>query len=327
MDTQNTLKKINEEIGQKLFEYLNTPETKEFLEKMKASGEDSGRFEVIISTADQDRQGEIVSQEGWDLAHYKNNPIVLWGHNYTGLPIGVTDSIELKDGKLVAKGRFAPEDANPFAQQVRRLYDAKILRSTSVGFIAKEMEGNTITKAELLEFSFVPVPANPMALSLMKTASFDSVELIQKGLVLEEKTEKADEQAGDVCSLEDGTDGVLEDDGEGNLVCVAKAKESDEEKGMKSGRAISAKSRGHIEKAVEGIKGALVALEELLKSVDLGGEENGDTPAEGGAEERSNPEPEVKKDFKEWNQERQVLRMINNITSDALRKYNEKHPS
>jgi HK97 family phage prohead protease len=253
MDTQNTLNRINAEISEKLLSYLNTPETKEFLEKMKAAEEDSGRFEVIISTADQDRQGEIVNQAGWDLAHYKNNPVVLWGHNYTGLPIGVTDSIEIKDGKLVASGRFAPESANPFAQQVRRLYDAKILRSTSVGFIAKEMEGNTITKAELLEFSFVPVPANPMALSLMKTASLDSAEMIQKGLLVEEK--KADQQAGDVCSLEDGTDGVLEDDGEGNLVCVAKAKETDEEKGMKSGRTISAKSRGYIENAIVGIKG------------------------------------------------------------------------
>ncbi len=325
MDTQNTLNRINAKISEKLLSYLNTPETKEFLEKMKAAEEDSGRFEVIISTADQDRQGEIVNQAGWDLAHYKNNPVVLWGHNYTGLPIGVTDSIEIKDGKLVASGRFAPESANPFAQQVRRLYDAKILRSTSVGFIAKEMEGNTITKAELLEFSFVPVPANPMALSLMKTASLDSAEMIQKGLLVEEK--KADQQAGDVCSLDDGTDGVLEDDGEGNLVCVAKAKEADEEKGMKSGRTISAKSRGYIENAITGIKGSLVALEELLKTVDLGGEENTGDPEEGDATQRSSSEDEAKKGFKNWSHEREFLRVINNVTSDSLRKFNEKNNS
>ena len=324
MDTQNTFNKISTEISEKLFSYLETPETKEFLEKMKAADEDSGRFEVVISTADQDRQGEIVDQKGWDLGHYKNNPVVLWGHNYTGLPIGVTDSIELTDGKLVAKGRFAPESANPFAQQVRRLYDAKILRTTSVGFIAKEMEGNTITKAELLEFSFVPVPANPMALSLMKTASFDSAALIQKGLVVEEKIEKAEQQAGDVCSLDDGTDGVLEEDGNGNLVCVAKSIESDEEKSMKDGRILSAKSRGHIETAILGIKGSLVALEELLKAVDLGGEDGTGAPEEGDASQRSNPEDDAKKGFKEWDHERQFLRVINNITSDALRKINEK---
>ncbi len=324
MDTQNTFNKISTEISEKLFSYLETPETKEFLEKMKGADEDSGRFEVVISTADQDRQGEIVDQKGWDLGHYKNNPIVLWGHNYTGLPIGVTDSIELTDGKLIAKGRFAPESANPFAQQVRRLYDAKILRTTSVGFIAKEMEGNTITKAELLEFSFVPVPANPMALSLMKTASFDSAELIQKGLVVEEK---AKEQVGDPCKNDDGKDGVLEDDGNGNLVCMVKpepSEETDEEKSMKDGRILSAKSRGHIETAILGIKGSLVALEELLKAVDLGGEDGTGAPEEGDASQRSNPEDDAKKGFKEWDHERQFLRVINNITSDALRKINEK---
>ena len=321
MDTKNTLNKISTEISEKLFAYLETPETKEFLEKMKSSTEDSGTFEVIISTADKDRQGEIVNQEGWDLSHYKNNPVVLWGHNYTGLPIGVTDSIELKDGKLVAKGRFAPESANPFAQQVRRLYDAKILRTTSVGFIAKEMEGNMITKAELLEFSFVPVPANPMALSLMKTASFDSAELIQKGLIVEEK---AKEQAGDVCQLEDGSEGILEEDDEGNLVCRPKPddtqEEDDEEKGMKDGRVLSAKSKTQIVTAITGIKAALVALEELLKTVDLGGEdENGND-----AEQRSNTSEDARKGFKEWDHERQFLRVINNITSDALRKINER---
>ncbi len=326
MDTKNTYNKISEEISEKLFSYLNTPETKEFIEKMKASDEDSGRFEVIISTADQDRQGEVIDQAGWDLSHYKNNPIVLWGHNYTGLPIGVTDSIDIKDGKLVASGRFAPESANPFAQQVRRLYDAKILRSTSVGFIAREMDGNKITKAELLEFSFVPVPANPMALSLMKEVNLDTADFIQKGLLLEEKTEKGN-QAGDPCTTDDGEDGVYEDQ-DGTLVCKPVAEdEPEEEKGMKSGRVISAKSRGHIETAIVGIKSSLVALEELLKAVDLGGEEETGEPDEGDAAQRSITEIDAHKGFKEWNQERQLLRVINNVTSDALRKFNEKNHS
>jgi hypothetical protein len=217
METLTTYNKISTEISEKLFDYLNTPETKEFIEKMKASEEDSGRFEVVISTADQDRQGEVIDQNGWDLSHYKNNPVVLWGHNYTSLPIGVADSVDVKGGKLVASGRFAPESANPFAQQVRRLYDAKILRTTSVGFMAREMDGNTITKAELLEFSFVPVPANPMALSLMKEISFDSAALIQKGFLFEEKATK--EKPGDPCTTDDGEDGVFEEGEDGVLVC------------------------------------------------------------------------------------------------------------
>ena len=64
---------------------------------------------------------------------------------------------------------FLSADINPFAQQVRKLYEFGIKAgqgvgcTTSVGFIPKEFDENarnTITKAELLEFSFVPVPAN-----------------------------------------------------------------------------------------------------------------------------------------------------------------------
>ena len=332
MNTLNTLTKINEEIAQKLFDQLNSPEAKEFLESMKTTDADSGRFEVTISTADQDRQGEVIDQNGWDLNNYKYNPIVLWGHNYTSLPIGVTDSIGLdQNGNLVAKGRFAPESANPFAQQVRRLYDAKILRTTSVGFMAREMDGNTITKAELLEFSFVPVPANPMALSLMKEVSFDSSALIQKGFLFEEKSKK--EKPGDPCVTDDGDDGIFQENQDGVLVCqVPDGKSGDEpdepdEPGEKSGRVLSTKSRGYVEKAIEGIKASLIALEELLKAVDLGGDDESAEPDEGDAKQRSNSEPAFKKDFKDWDQERKVFRMINNITSEALRKFNEKHHS
>ena len=143
----------------------------------------------------------------------------------------------------------------------------------------------------------------------------------------EEKSEK-ENKPGDPCTTDDGEDGVYETQ-DGQLVCMPVSEDEPEpqENSMKSGRVISAKSRKFIETAIEGIKGSLVALEELLKAVDLGGEDDGTKPDEGGAEQRSNTEPDAKKDFKEWNQERQVLRMINNITSDALRKYNEKHHS
>src|ERR1700710_967950 len=68
-----------------------------------------------------------------------------------------------------AKGVFFPAEINPFAQQVRAVYDFGIKSgypvgcTTSVGFIPKEFDESNqrvITHAELLEFSFVPVPAN-----------------------------------------------------------------------------------------------------------------------------------------------------------------------
>lgn len=180
-----TYKKLTEEIKAALVNAIKSKEVRDLVAKTKEAS-DTGSFQVVISTADQDRQGESVDQAGWDLTHYKKNPVVLWGHDYYSLPIGITESIEVKDNQLVATGRFAPAEANPFAQQVRRLYDLKIVRATSVGFIAKEVDGNKITKAELLEFSFVPVPANPYALSngQAKELGLDLAMIKAKGLEL-----------------------------------------------------------------------------------------------------------------------------------------------
>src|SRR5580704_3662970 len=97
------------------------------IEKLRKAKEENGAFDVIISTEDIDRSGEIVRQNGWEMANYKNNPIVLWGHNYYELPIGVcTETYETEVHGVPAtgaKGVFYPADINPLAQQVRRMYD------------------------------------------------------------------------------------------------------------------------------------------------------------------------------------------------------------
>lgn len=218
-----TLRKLSEEVKAKIAEVMAGADFKALVENTKAAT-DSGSFEVIISTADIDRQGESVSQSGWELDNYLKNPIVLWGHDYYSLPIGICTSINIVNGQLVARGQFAPEEANPFAQQVRRLYDLKIVRATSVGFIAKETDNKTITKAELLEFSFVPVPANPFALSLAKAQEMklDLAMLATKGLKLELKEEEKPKAMGDECEMDDGEMGTMQDDGNGGMACMPK---------------------------------------------------------------------------------------------------------
>ncbi len=367
MKKEATFQKINNEILEKVSLAFTSKEFKDAIEKTKAAT-DSGTFEVIISTADEDRQGEVIDQKGWDFTNYKNNPVVLWGHNYYDLPIGVTDEIFTNDkGQTIAKGRFAPEEANPFAQQVRRLYDAKIVKTTSVGFIAREMEGNVITKAELLEFSFVPVPANPMALSLAKELNLSASELMTKGLFV-----KAEPQEGDPCTTDDGKEGTMLPDGSGALVCTVKeakadaladpeeqadqemiqkvgaelaaiqsetdtsiiahskaiieiitaeedADENEEGKAAKTARVRQLMSRTKIKIAINGMKATIAALEELLEGAE--GKEHLDGDA---LKKRSNAAgSEVIEALKSFNANRQVLRMINNITSEALRKIND----
>jgi len=131
-----------------------------------------GTFEVIASTEGMDRDGEVILVTAWDLKRFNENPVVLFGHDYWSFPIGAVTSIEIVDGKLVAKGVFARTEQGQIARQ---LYDDGILKAVSVGFIVKNREGNKITEAELLELSFVPVPSNADALSLAKMQKLETI--------------------------------------------------------------------------------------------------------------------------------------------------------
>lgn len=182
---KDALKNIGADLAEQIVAKFQAPEVQKLLADTKAASDsESGTFEVVITTENLDRYQEVIKLDGWDLAHYRNNPIVLWGHDHNQ-PIGMATSVDIIDGKMIAKGKFAPTEK---AQEVRRLYDFGIIKATSVGFIEKEREGNLITKAELLEFSFVSVPANPYALSLSMEKGLSVNELVTKGLMFVEKT-------------------------------------------------------------------------------------------------------------------------------------------
>jgi len=218
-------------------------------EKLARAKDQNGTFDVIISTENVDRQGDIVRQNGWDFTNYKKNPIVLWGHDYYKLPIGVCTDWYLTEQNgvpaLGAKGFFYPADINPLAQQVRKMYEFGLKLgvgagcTTSVGFIPRDFDPDNrsiITKAELLEFSFVPVPANQdvgpasgraLTFAEAKEIGLDMEVMRAKGLEFVEKTENEEEaeqkeEAGDDCTMDDGTAGELAAGDDGELVCVPK---------------------------------------------------------------------------------------------------------
>lgn len=151
---------------------------KQFIaDKIKAEGE--GQYSFVISTGSVDRDRDKIATDGWDLANYRKNPTVLWAHDSRGLPIGRAESILSSNGQLKARVKFAPADVYAFADTVRRLVDGGFLNATSVGFIPKETSydeergGFNFLKQELLEFSLVPIPANPEALLDAKRAGVD----------------------------------------------------------------------------------------------------------------------------------------------------------
>jgi exonuclease VII small subunit len=259
------MKKLDEASSKDFASHMAAESTKLFIQKAKASTDDSAVFSTIISSDDEDRQGESVSQEGLDFTNYMKNPVVLWGHDYYSLPIGICLGVEKSGNQTIAKFKFAPAEANPFASQCQKLWEMGIQRAVSIGFIPRSFDdaGNTLT-AEVLEFSLVPIPANPVALNtdMVKQNHLDLAMLVAKGVAFKfettpiidtskpsnQKTMKeriADlvakgAEPGASCSLDDGTPGVLSRDPgnpDGPLICTpvenasAKGKEKPENDG------------------------------------------------------------------------------------------------
>ena len=156
--------------------------------EVKADLERKGeKLVAVASTAVVDRQGEIVSVEGWDLKNFNNNPIMLWAHDHTIPAIGVAKNTRVEGAGGNARLIFEPEfhTITEEARAIKQMFDEKILNSFSVGFRPLDMEGNKYTSQELLEISAVNVPANPEARTLayksLQKAGFE--EEVIKGVV------------------------------------------------------------------------------------------------------------------------------------------------
>ena len=163
MDIKSQIKEYSKELAEKLSKSLVNVKIKEI--------KGNGTFKVIATTSGVDRDGESILVEGWDFQNFMKNPVILFGHNYWDMHciVGAATEVYVEGNSVIVEGVFANTQEG---QYIRQLYDDGILKTVSVGFIPHEKNGNVITKAELLELSFVPVPANPEAISLEKTISF-----------------------------------------------------------------------------------------------------------------------------------------------------------
>jgi HK97 family phage prohead protease len=128
------------------------------------------RITFRASIESEDRAGDVIRAEGWDLENYRQNPVVLWAHRHDLLPIGKSVDIWVENGALYATIEFAQTE---FAQQVQKLFDGGFLRGVSVGFRALKTSarsgatarGTVFERQELLEISAAPVPMHPDALA------------------------------------------------------------------------------------------------------------------------------------------------------------------
>lgn len=141
------------------------------------------RLTFVISTGEVDRQRDTIAPEGWDLKSYKKNPVVLWCHDYMGLPVAKALKTWIEDKKLKSIQEFASPDLYEFGYLVGRMYKEGFLSAQSVGFNPSEWAfvedsdrpwGIDYKAQELLETSAVPVPANPGALIEARSMGLDT---------------------------------------------------------------------------------------------------------------------------------------------------------
>jgi HK97 family phage prohead protease len=162
-------------------------ETK-YLEALLTKAND-GSFIAIASTNMVDRHGEVVDNNGWELKAYKQNPVILWGHDHNEPAIGVSKKTWVEGTGKKAKLMIQPllHDVTEKARAISALVDMGVIKTLSVGFKPLESpDGVTFTKNELLEVSMVNVPANAeariMAYKGLKEAGFENKTIDDLGI-------------------------------------------------------------------------------------------------------------------------------------------------
>lgn len=153
---------------------------KTFAAEVKAEGDEARLIRFRITTDAVDRERDVLSPAGWKLDHYLKNPVVLWAHDYRQPPIARAREIVSTEHGLSSLAEFPPRGVHPFADTIYDLLKGGFLNSASVGFnptkppvYNEERKGYDYAEQELLEFSVVPVPANPEALVEARAAGID----------------------------------------------------------------------------------------------------------------------------------------------------------
>lgn len=134
----------------------------------------------VASTEAVDRYGDVVRADKWELNAFKSNPMVLFGHSHTS-PVGTATRVWTEAKQLLSDVKLAAAGTSALIDSVRSLVQQRILRAVSVGFLptvepkylrdaeSKAVTGYEFVGQELLEISLVAVPANPEALSVVRS--------------------------------------------------------------------------------------------------------------------------------------------------------------
>ncbi len=117
-------------------------------------------------------QPRMEALETWSLERFRKNPVVLWAHDSSALPIGTASEVEENEEGLTMRVHFASARANPKADEIWEAVRERLVRGVSVswryGERTDEERGSERVAVfrgnELLEVSLLPVPADADAL-------------------------------------------------------------------------------------------------------------------------------------------------------------------
>lgn len=193
-----------------------------FFANVKSINVDEKTIDVIASTPDKDRDGDIILPSAFkkNLKSFKSNPVILACHQHRlqsgSSPVigsAISESITISDKELGFTMRFAE---TKLGDEYWVLYRDKHMRAFSVGFIAEKWEDSrdsngrfthrTYTQVELLEVSAVPVPSNRQALARAK-GYFDDEDTKDN---LDEQIKEVIDLAKAIINFKDHIDEVLD---------------------------------------------------------------------------------------------------------------------
>ncbi len=131
------------------------------------------RVRFLITTGEIDRYNDTIDPAGWSWDNWERaGAPVFYQHMSWDLPVAQGVDTAAERGGIASTADFGAEGEDEFGDRLYELCRRGRVRGASVGFMPlewsydEEREGFNIQRAELIEWSVTPTPANPEAVQL-----------------------------------------------------------------------------------------------------------------------------------------------------------------
>lgn len=150
---------------------------------VEPAADGSRRMTFILRSGETaDRNGYRTNSRGWKTDDYMRNPVVLWAHDQASLPLARCIRLWTDGDMLKAEAEFTPAGALRFNDSVFDLLQGGFLNAVSCGWVPIDYEfvetedgawEIAFKEQDLIEFSIVPVPADPGSLRIAAAQGLD----------------------------------------------------------------------------------------------------------------------------------------------------------